>query len=195
MTTPATDVIANIHLIDWLTIVAIIIGPLVGIWVTRFIDKAKEKQHQKWQIFVTLIKMRGQFLSYENVGALNMIPIIFRDETDVILKWKSLISVFNDTGWNDQAKIPSLNNSVHNRVLDLIEVIGKALGANLPNENEFKIGYSPMLWKTIEDEQSQIRQGLISLLNRKSAINTVTFITELQIPQNQSSTDDPSSKL
>ena len=58
---------------EWITISAIIIGPILAVQVQKLIERYKEKNDRKLNIFKTLMATRGARVSFEHVRALNMI--------------------------------------------------------------------------------------------------------------------------
>jgi malic enzyme len=75
---------------EWLTLLAIIAGPIVAIQVQKMIERVTKEKKEKKDIFLTLMRTRNT-LSREHVEALNMIPLLFwkknPQETEIRTKW------------------------------------------------------------------------------------------------------------
>ncbi len=67
----------DVRAIEVLTLVAIVVGPFVGVWAYGKIEDGKRAYARKLHIFKTLMATRGTALSEEHVGALNMIDVEF----------------------------------------------------------------------------------------------------------------------
>ena len=67
----------GIELKDWITIVALFLGPILAIQVQKLIEAKKEKRDRRFDIFKTLMATRAERLSTEHVQALNLIDIEF----------------------------------------------------------------------------------------------------------------------
>ena len=64
-------------LVDVLTIVAILTGPIISVQIQKWLDKYKEIRAKRLDIVKTLMATRGTHVSFEHVRALNMIDIEF----------------------------------------------------------------------------------------------------------------------
>jgi hypothetical protein len=71
------------------TIVAVLAGPILAVWVTRRIDESRLKQTRRMEVFRTLMRTRRMRLNPDHVGALNLVEIEFHGEVPVIEAWKS----------------------------------------------------------------------------------------------------------
>ena len=59
--------------VEFMTIIALIAGPVIAVIITRFCDEAREAKRRKWEIFRTLMRTRREQLTTDFVGALNLI--------------------------------------------------------------------------------------------------------------------------
>lgn len=69
--------------VDWMAIVtllAIIVGPLLAVWVTRISDERREIRKRKMDIFRTLMRTRKVPIHFDHVGALNLIEVEFHHD-------------------------------------------------------------------------------------------------------------------
>src|ERR1700693_3746623 len=69
---------------EWLTLAAILIGPIAAVFMTRFVDWRRERRSQRLGIFKNLMRTRGSRLHHEHVGALNLVEIEFYKEEKVL---------------------------------------------------------------------------------------------------------------
>ena len=166
---------------EWLTFFAILLGPLVGIWVTRWVDKINKLKQQQMTILNVLLGSRGQELSEKYIEAINLIPVYFQNETKVLASWEIFLSHAHSESWNssDQGVVDSAADRWHALKDDLIEEIARSLQIKLPKKNEHKKGYYPRAWGNVENEQTQIRRAAIEVLEGKRSLLTTTSIHNL----------------
>lgn len=76
----------------WLMIIAVLVGPIIAVQLTRYRDNLKER---KLAIFKVLMATRAYNVSWTHVEALNRIDLEFdhnnRKEKAVIAAWKEYI--------------------------------------------------------------------------------------------------------
>src|SRR6185295_14020788 len=72
------------RLVDFLTIAAILLGPIIAIRITTYLERRRESYNRKERAFRTLMATRATRLSGDHVQALNMIDIEFYEKK----KWK-----------------------------------------------------------------------------------------------------------
>jgi hypothetical protein len=75
---------------DWLTLAAIILGPLFGAWLAVWLEGKRAKRERRLDIFRTLMRTRRTPMWPDHVGALNLVEIEFHDHPRVIEKWRKL---------------------------------------------------------------------------------------------------------
>ena len=78
------------------TIVAIIVGPVIAVWITRKIDQDRAAKVRKMEIFRTLMRTRGMPIHWDHVGALNLVEVEFIDHQDVIEPWKEYLALLHE---------------------------------------------------------------------------------------------------
>lgn len=80
---------------DWLMIIAVLVGPIIAVQLTRYLDNLKERKERKLAIFKVLMATRAYNVSWTHVEALNRIDLEFdhnnRKEKAVIAAWKEYI--------------------------------------------------------------------------------------------------------
>ena len=90
----------TITLTDALIIVAIILGPIIAVQLTRYLDDKKEIRERKLWVFKTLMATRNYTTSALHVEALNRIDLEFdkKDEGErkVIEAWKAYLDLLGD---------------------------------------------------------------------------------------------------
>jgi hypothetical protein len=77
---------------DWLTLLAIVLGPLFGVWLARHMQNRAFYRERRMDIFRTLMRTRRTPMYPEHVGALNLVEIEFAKDKDVIGAWRDLFA-------------------------------------------------------------------------------------------------------
>ena len=85
------------------TIVAILLGPIVALWIQRNSEKRREKRNRKLIIFKELMATRATTLSPRHVDALNAIEVEFskgggKGEKLVLDTWRLYLEHLNTSG-------------------------------------------------------------------------------------------------
>jgi len=146
---------------DWITVVAIVLGPISALFAQRALDWMREKKKQRLGIYFTLMSTRATPLNPDHVRALNSIDTVFsrRSDKDVREAWKKLLdhvgTDINAPGWQQ--------TTLDLRV-DVYQAVGKAVGYEHTVDYIKKRLYQPTYHVDIELEQEQIRKGLAKAL-------------------------------
>src|SRR5712692_4084551 len=67
---------------DWLTVVAIVAGPILALLAQRLIDRLREKKERRVRLFMTLMSTRATQLAPDHINALNSIDVVFSSGRD-----------------------------------------------------------------------------------------------------------------
>jgi hypothetical protein len=65
------------RLADWLTITAILLGPILAVQISQWLDRRRDRLYRKIWVFQTLMATRVTTLNQEHVRALNAIEFEF----------------------------------------------------------------------------------------------------------------------
>ncbi|CAM3870059.1 DUF6680 family protein [Litorimonas haliclonae] len=127
------------------TIIAIILGPVLAVWVTRIIDHKREKTSRKLNVFRALMRTRQARLSEEHVLALNLIELEFYGDKEVIKRNRNYIKHLS-------SPLPAIEEQdrYYNQRGDLFIELMKELGSNLGYDFDTgdldRLGYAPKGW-------------------------------------------------
>ena len=85
---------------EFITLLAIFVGPIVAVRLTRYLDDKKEIRERKLWVFKTLMSTRAYIVSVQHVEALNRIDLEFsskiKKEKQVVNAWKLYLDVLNE---------------------------------------------------------------------------------------------------
>lgn len=133
-------------------IVAIVVGPIAAVIVTRYLDLRNEMRRRKYDILVSLMRTRMARLSAEHVGALNLIQLEFRKRRKVLDAYGEYIEHLRQQ-IPPVAQQESFFDQRDDRFLRLISAIAADLKYNFDGRNLERLSYSPQAWDDIESVQ------------------------------------------
>ncbi len=170
----------NMDIKDWITIGAVIIGPILAVQAQKIIENITERKRRKLQLFHTLMETRATRLSGAHVSALNMIDLEFYGKSVFGKRWQSEADKKVTNAWkiyNDH-----LNNSVPDERLDawiersndlftsLLYAMAQSLGYDFDEVQLKRDCYSPIAHGRVENEQTKVREGVLAVLEGKRSL-------------------------
>jgi len=177
--------------------IATFIGPIAAVIITRWVDRLRDKDKRRLEIFRSLMRTRRMPLSAEHVSAINAVEIEFPKDPSVITALRNLIEHF-ETGYGENKTLDELkaaNDKTDALRTTLISKIAEVLGYKFEQMEIHRGGYTPRGWGLEFDEQTAVRQGLAALLSGQRVL-PVTFVASpqnlvAQQPQNNASPFPP----
>jgi hypothetical protein len=165
---------------DGLMILAVLIGPIVAVQLTRYLDNKKEVRERKLQVFKTLMATRAYTISWDHVVALNRIDLEFdknsKKEKAVIEAWKEYLDLLGNKEISaEQWAIKRID-----LLVELLHKMAQVLDYDFDKTHIKNSSYSPVAHGDIEEQQRALRKGLIELLDGKRAVPM--FVTNLPTP-------------
>lgn len=150
---------------DCIMILAVFLGPIVAVQLTRYLDDKKEMRGRKLDIFKTLMATRAYTVSWSHVEALNRIDLEFDSkkpkERKVIDAWKACLDLLGDRA------IPSNEWGV--RRIDLLVALlyemAKVLKYDFDKTHIKNSSYSPVAHGNAEDQRQALSRKLLEVLD------------------------------
>lgn len=155
---------------DWLMITAVLLGPIVAVRLTRYLDNKREIRERKLWIFKTLMATRASTLSPHHVEALNRIDLEFdadnRKEKEVIEAWKAYLDLLSDT------MIPQEQWGTRrvDLLVELLHKMARVLDYEFDKTHIKNSSYYPRGYGELEADQAAIRRGVKELIEGKRVI-------------------------
>lgn len=155
---------------DWLTLLAIVLGPVLAVQAAEFLNRRRASRERKLHIFRTLMSTRGANMAPAHVDALNVIDIEFqgrrKKDREVVEAWKMYLDHLNDRNYPREtwgARRVEL-------FIALLYKMALRLGysfdqSHLKNTSYFPEGYGMTMF-----EQQAIRKAVLDVLSGRSAI-------------------------
>lgn len=156
---------------EWITIAAIIAGPLLAVWVTRFHDHRTRVREQRLSVFRSLLKTRQTRLDPEHVGALNLIEIEFYGHEAVVTAYSNYINHLSSAIPNESQQDRYFRDR-HDLFMALLHAVGKQLGYKFDKLDLDRRGYSPVAWMDDQDRMRKNAALLTELLEGRRALPT-----------------------
>lgn len=167
---------------DFLTIVAIILGPILAVQAQSIVQSLTEKEARRITLFKTLMSTRAQRLSRDHVQALNMIDIEFygrrvfgvriqsKDEKAVTNQWKT----YNDH-LNDRTSYPTYEawaRDGNDKFTKLLYEMSRALDYDYDEVQLKRDCYRPEAHVNLEIAQIEVLDGMAKVLKGEMALPT-----------------------
>ncbi len=158
--------------LPWITIVAIVLGPVVAIMTSQYLDKVRADKQRKLDVFRTLMQTRSMQISPEHVGALNLVELEFRDCPRVVSSWKEYLAHLGEELPPIEEKT-QYDRAIQKRdtlLTTLIDEMAKVLSIKIAQLEILRGNYVPQGWADAEWEQQLARRGLIDVLHGRTPI-------------------------
>ncbi len=156
-------------------VMAVLLAPIIALWVTEKRQKSKEKIERKNWLFRTLMATRGTCLAPEHVQALNMIDIEFYGskpkDKKVIEAWKAYLDLLNTTTMSEEL----WSRKREELLLDLLNSMAENLGYELSKTTIKSTSYFPVGHANMENEQTWIRKGFSEIFQGKRAFPVTLY--------------------
>lgn len=172
----------GIKLEGWLTIAAIILGPLLAFAVQNWRDKGRERERMRLEIFRKLLLTVRVAMAPNHVDALNSIPLEFYSDADIMRAWRLYTAHLNDYAalradgqrWADRK---------FELLVDLVEKIAAVLGYKHIDAATLRVNvYVPQAYQDVEEQWRQIREAWLQVLNGQRPV-PMTMVGPVQVDQ------------
>ena len=150
---------------EWLTLLAIALSPLIAVLVSLWLQARKEKRDRKNHIFTTLMAHRKTNPpAQEWVSALNLIDVAFDDNKKVLSLWHEyyalLGSAQNQNEYRDR----------EHKYIELLSVMAKDLGYKQLQQTDIDKFYSPQVYADQAQRNLDIQSELLRVLKSTNQI-------------------------
>lgn len=172
----------RISLEGWLTIIAIIIGPLLAFEVQRRRDNRREHRNRKQDVFRRLLLTLKVPMAPSHVDAINSIPVDFHAQPEVMRAWRLYTSHLNN-GNMLKSEPQRWAEKKFDLLIDLVHKIGQHLGYEHIDEATLRDNlYVPQGYGDVEEEWRQIREGWLQVLKGQRPI-AMTMVGRVQVEE------------
>jgi len=163
--------------LGWATLVAVLLGPIFAVLVTRKIDEERAAKARKLEIFRALMRTRGIRINNDHVAALNLIEIEFLNSKEVLKAWRTYLAHLSErlpetATTEDQNAVWQKRDNLLTR---LLSQIAKSLKLNVDQIDILENSYTPQAWHDDENEQRMLRQSLIHVCTGQYPLSVRPF--------------------
>jgi hypothetical protein len=156
-----------------ITIIAILLGPVIGIQTQKWIERRNSKWDRKLNIFKILMATRAAILSPSHVDALNLIDIEFekkrRKDKRVVDAWKTYLDHLANAPENEGLR-QAWNEKSIDLLTRLLYEMGQCLGYDFDEVHIKRGGYLPVGFSRVDTEIHELRGELLQVLRGNKAI-------------------------
>jgi hypothetical protein len=156
----------------WLTIAAILTGPIFAVQIQKYLEGLKERKARRVQVFKDLMTTRASTLAHQHVIALNMVGLEFqgREYAKVVNEWKMYLDHLGSFPEGDEPMGKVWAEKRNELLSNLLYEMGVSLGFDFDKVHIKKAGYIPKAYADLEGEQSFIRKSFVEVFMGKRAI-------------------------
>jgi hypothetical protein len=172
---PAPPVaLLSVSLESWLTIAAILVGPLAALLIQKKLEDRGARVDRKVRIFRDLMANRASRLSAPYVQALNGIETEFYGDRKVIEAWRSLVNHLNTPQGAGEPALARWTERLTELLNNMLYEMGESLGYHFDKVTLERNAYYPTHWNTIEAENTQLRQAAIKVFEGQMPLKVKT---------------------
>jgi hypothetical protein len=137
-----SDVIGITNIVS--TVLAVLTAPVIALWIGSKLQSRSDTQKSKLALLGTLMATRHDSLSSDAIKALNLIDVVFVDDTAVKEAWSKYYSVLVDSGslTDMTGTIPLQRESRRTLLLEMIK--SAKLGGKISTADILR-AYAPTL--------------------------------------------------
>lgn len=162
--------------IDWFavtTIVAVLVGPIFAVIVTRLMDNYRAARERKFHIFRSLMKTRKMPIHLEHVEALNLVEIEFIKHAQVITTWKAYLENLGSElpPTADKAAFDSAIQKRDSLLTKLLSDIANVLKVKIAQLDILHGNYVPQGWVNDDIDQRLVRTQLLNVLSGRAPLS------------------------
>ena len=150
-----------------ITVLAILLGPVLAVLVTRYVDEQRSKKERQVNVLRSLIKTRKARLDSEHVAALNLIELEFHDDLPVMTKFAAYmesLSTKEPEEINEQERFFTKRGNIF---AALVQSIGTKFGYKFDKMDLDQGGYYPLGWGNDADRQRKNAALITEVLEGK----------------------------
>lgn len=172
----------GISLESWLTIAAVVVGPILALMAQRVLDSIRETHNRQLHVFRELMITRSLRLSPRHVEALNAVPLEFKDkgkDVKTIAAWKAYLLHLGTDSSKDYGAWTKTGAVL---LIDLLFEMSKRVGFKIEKLRIETEIYLPQFFNVLETEQNALRKELLEVLNGTGSRKIPVAVFEQKFP-------------
>ena len=150
----------------FLTIIAIVAGPIIAVWMTRRVDESRQAYFRRLEVYRNLMLTRSVRIAPDHVRALNLVPVEFAQFDRVVEEFKKYIEhLSSPLPAVDQQELHYAQQS--DIFYELLFRIGKTLGYSFDKRDLERLSYLPKGHVDDENRNRRAQNALAEILEGK----------------------------
>jgi hypothetical protein len=156
---------------EWITVAAIIVGPIVAVLTQLWIQARNSKRATKLLVFNTLMSYRTVLLNPHFVQAFNLVDVVFYNNEEVREKRKAFMDVVLAFAGGNMT--PQAVEQLRDIVAEMLSKMGAELGYDFDHLQIKGTGYYPAAFEKLDTLAFTLREKGLAVLEGKSNIGIV----------------------
>jgi uncharacterized protein DUF6680 len=153
---------------EWLTLAAIILGPILAVATQLWMQARKAKRDLKLWVFNTLMAHRATPVNANFIQAFNLIDAVFYDNGEVREKRRECLRIVTNASGPNLA--PPEAERLKDLVAEMLSKMGSELGYDFDHTEIKDTGYYPVGLEKVDMEQAALRNKVLEVLDGKANI-------------------------
>jgi len=156
------------------TVIAIIVGPILALYIQRKLDRERAAKDRKLAIFRTLIAQRATPLAPAFVEALNAVEVEFYSNDGSAKRVIEAVHEYFEHLYHPDYRDETRVAAVAEKGTDLLHVLlgemGRHLGYHFEKGVLRRMAYYPQGWGDSEKEQTALRKAAVEVFSGEKAL-------------------------
>jgi len=155
---------------EWITIAAIVVGPIAAVLTQLLIQWLQKKRDHKLFVYGNLMSLRATWVHAEFVRAMNYVDVVFHKDTAIRDKRKDLMTHIAAKRKDDGSLEPIDWDKAEDLLAEMLDLMGKQLGYKFEHTQIKKTAYYPSAHGKLDEAALVLREKGIAVLEGRAAI-------------------------
>jgi uncharacterized protein DUF6680 len=156
---------------EWLTLAAIILGPILAVATQLWRQARKDKRDIKLWVFNTLMSYRAMILNPNFIQAFNLVDVVFYKNAEVRKKRKEFLDVVTAVVGRDLT--PQEVEKCKDLLAEMLSKMGSDLGYGFDHTEIKDTGYYPVGFEKLDNAELALREKGLAALEGRADIGVV----------------------
>jgi hypothetical protein len=168
---PPTPTHWGLTVSEWITVAAIVLGPILAVATQLWFQARKTKRDSKLWTFNTLMGLRASIVSPNFVQAINLVDTVFYGNSEVRDKRREFLALV--TAAQGRVMTSAEIDKAKDLIAELLAKMGKELGLDFDHTEIKDTGWYPVGFQILEETSSALREKGLAVLEGKANIGVV----------------------
>jgi len=159
--------------VEWITIAAILIGPVGAVAVQLWIQHYNKIRDQKLWVYGQLTSNRAAWYNVDFVRAMNLVDVVFYQNKDIRDKRTKLMAHIKKTTTADGVILPVEWDVAKDQFAEMLDLMGKELGYEFEHTEIKDSAYYPVAHEKMDRAAIELREKGLAVLEGRAPIGVV----------------------